>query len=159
MHSCVARVAAPFLAICIGSALVSAQRKPAAPPARFTQLDCRLTTSAAATWDTSGPHVRRRKDPALEFRIGNIDSTRESADFMLGALTVPTLMNVNNSTFTFIEPPESGEIAIISVVVTNGATRFRASYSRTAYYAYNGPGFTSTPQAEQYYGYCSAGRR
>jgi hypothetical protein len=95
----------------------------------------------------------------LEFRIGNIDSARGSADFMFGALTVPTLMTVNNSTFTFIVPPESGEIAITSVVVADRATRFRASYSRTAYYAYHGPGFTSMPQAEQYYGYCSAGRR
>ncbi len=63
-------------------------------------------------------------------------------------------MTVNDRLLHFIEPPANGETAITSVDTTSRARRFPASYSRTMFYAYSGPGFTSVPQAEQYYGYC-----
>jgi hypothetical protein len=73
---------------------------------------------------------------------------------MLGALRVPTLMIAKDGLLHFIEPPANGETAITSVVTDGRTRRFPASYSRTTFYAYSGPGFTSVPQAEQFYGYC-----
>ena len=141
------------LSIVVGCAFLSAQRSPSAA-SRFTQLDCTFSSSVSATWNTAGARAQVRKGPVLEFRIEHIDAGGGSADLTLGALTVGALMTANAGLLHFIEPPTNGETAITSVDTTSRARRFPASYSRTMFYAYSGPGFTSAPLAEQYYGYC-----
>ena len=144
------------LAIFVAGIGVLARRPATLLPAQFTLLDCTFTAAATGTWTGGQPAVRGHQDAFLEFRIGNIDAAGGSADVMLGALTTPTSMVVNGDSVHFIEPPSNGEAAITSVYAPGGGTRFRASHSRTMYYGYSGPGFTSAPQAEQYYGYCVA---
>jgi len=45
------------------------------------------------------------------------------------------------------------------VAAPSERSKFRETYSHTQYYAYDGPGFASVPQVEQYYGYCSPSAR
>jgi hypothetical protein len=134
-------------------------QRPVAPAARpqFTSLDCTFTAAATTTWPGSQPTVRTQQDTLLGLRIRHLDAAGGSAEVMLGALTTPTLLVANGDTMHFIEPPVGGETAITSIYAPAGA-RYRASHSRTTYYRYSGPGFTSTPQAEQYYGYCVPAR-
>ena len=150
--------AAPVAVLCVslvgGYTFLSAQSGAPALASRITQLDCTFTSSTSGTWDATGAQAQLQKRPALEFRIDHIDAARSSADVIRGALTVSTLLTAKDGLLHFIEPPANGETAITSVVTSIRAQRFPASYSRTMFYAYSGPGFTSAPQAEQYYGYC-----
>jgi hypothetical protein len=109
-------------------------------------------------WNDAEVAVGLKRDP-VELQIDNINAGASSADVMFGALATPALMIVNGTTLHFLEPPSGGETAITSVMAIDGVKRYRASYSRTAFYAYRGPGFTSTPQAEQHYGYCAPASR
>jgi hypothetical protein len=123
--------------------------------AGLRQLDCTFSVSAAMSWDGPQPRVAVRDAPTLEVRIASIDQGRGTAEFMYGAVSIPSTTLVAGSIMHFIEPPANGAVALASVTVTTReAKRFPAAYSRTEYYAYNGPGFASSPHAEQYYGYC-----
>ena len=107
------------------------------------------------SWEASQPHVTVRDPTTLEFRIASIDQGRGTAEFMYGALSTPSTTLVAGSIIHFLEPPANGAVALASVsVTTRDAKRFPAAYTRTEYYAYDGPGFASSPHAEQYYGYC-----
>jgi hypothetical protein len=131
----------------------SAQRPSAVADLR--QLDCTFSVSAAMSWDGPQPRVEIRQAQTLEFRVASIDQGRGTAEFMYGALSIPSTTLVAGSIIHFIEPPANGAVALASVTVTSRqAKRFPAAYSRTEYYAYNGTGFASSPHAEQYYGYC-----
>jgi hypothetical protein len=142
------------VSIVAGGVCLSAARGAFAIEPRLTQLDCTFTSAASGTWTATGAQAQVRPRSVLEFRFDHIDAERDTANRTVGALTVATLMTVKDGLVQFIEPPANGEMAITSVVMAGRARRFPASYSRTMFYAYSGPGFTSVPQAEQYYGYC-----
>jgi hypothetical protein len=142
------------LTVPVTGAGVPAQRAATLLPMQSMRLDCTFTAAATGTWAGDQPVVRPQQDALLEFQIGNLDAAGGSADVMLGALTTATVMVVNGDSVHFLEPPGDGGTAITSVYAPAGDRRYRASHSRTAYYAYSGTGFTSTPEAEQYYGYC-----
>lgn len=121
----------------------------------LTQLDCSFGMLGSGAWEKSQPRVNVQRAGPLEFRIGSIDEARGTSEFLYGATSVPSSMLVGGSIIHFIEPPSNGTMAMASVVISGrDAKRFQATYTRTEYYAYDGPGFASVPRAEQYYGYC-----
>jgi len=127
------------------------------PLARFTQLDCAFTASAAVTWVAGQPHVEVHRGSAFTFRLDNIETTGGTARFIYGAADTPIAVVLAGSAFHFIDRRLDGSMAMTTVLAMPGErTKFRATYSHTQYYAYDGPGFASIPKVEQYYGYCSA---
>ena len=152
MPSAAARYVATAL-LAAGVTGASTQSRP--DVSALAQLDCSFAVASSGSWDEPQARVTIQRAGPLEFRIGSIDGTRGTSEFLYGATSVPSSMLVGGSTVHFIEPPSNGTMALASVVVTGrDAKRFQASYTRTEYYAYDGPGFASVPRAEQYYGYC-----
>jgi hypothetical protein len=124
--------------------------------ARVPHLDCAFTASAVITWVSGQPHVDVRRGPALSFRLDNIDTAGGTAHFIYGTADTPIVVALAGSTLHFIDRRLDGSMAMTTVLGTRaGGAKFRATYSHTQYYAYDGPGFASVPQVEQYYGYCS----
>ena len=141
------------------SGTASAQFPPS-PLARLTQLDCAFTASAAITWVAGQPHVEVHRGSALSFRFDNIDAAGGTARFTYGAVDTRIVVALAGSAFHFIDRRLDGSMAMTTVIAMPGeGTKFRATYSHTQYYAYDGPGFASVPQVEQYYGYCSPSAR
>jgi hypothetical protein len=133
---------------------------PPSPLARLTQLDCAFTASAAITWVAGQPHVEVRRGSAFTFRLGHIDTTGGTAHFIYGAADTPIVVALAGSNLHFIDRRLDGSTAMTTVLAAAPkGTKFRATYSHTQYYAYDGPGFASVPQVEQYYGYCSPSAR
>ena len=129
---------------------------PPSPLAGFTQLDCAFTASAAITWVAGQPHVEVHRGSAFGFRLDHIDTAGGTAHFIYGAADTPIVVALAGSNLHFIDRRLDGGMAMTTVLAMPGErTKFRATYSHTQYYAYDGPGFASVPQVEQYYGYCS----
>ena len=151
-------------ALALGVALLrcgtaSAQVRPS-PLARFTRLDCAFTASAAITWVAGQPHVDVHRGSALGFRLDHIDTAGGTAHFIYGAVDTPIAVVLAGSALHFIDRRLDGGMAMTTVVAApSERSKFRATYSHTQYYAYDGPGFASVPQVEQYYGYCSPSAR
>jgi hypothetical protein len=143
-----------FVAFMAMNAAAASRAQPSAA-AGVRQLDCRFPVSATGTWDRTGPRGVVEHGDVLELRIAAIDTVRGSAEFRYGAIVAPTVALVAGSTLHFIEPPVNGAMALVSVTLLPDATRVQAAYTRTEYYAYSGPGFTSIPRAQQYYGSCT----
>jgi len=143
-----------------GSTTGGAQRPaPGMAPPRF--LDCTFTTSARVAWDTRpAGRLESEQGTSLDLRLESADEGRGTVEVMYGATATPAVLVVGNSIMHVIQPPENGAMVLIAVDLTSGdAQRFRASYSRTDYYAYSGPGFVSVPRAVQHYGSCAAATR
>ena len=139
---------------------VSAQPPPGGLLAKVTHLACAFTASAVITWVAGQPHVEVHRGSAFSFRLDNIDTAGGTAHFIYGAVDTPIAAVLAGSTVHFIDRRLDGGMAMTTVVAAPGErTKFRATYSHTQYYAYDGPGFASVPQVEQYYGYCSASAR
>jgi hypothetical protein len=132
-----------------------AQERKSLGDATVAQLDCRFTASASVRWQDGTPQADIDPASTLEFQLTNINTDRGTADYMYGAVSVPATVLSQGSALHFIAPPENGVVVMTSVTIPKGpSSKWRASYSRTAYYAFDGPGFRSTPRAEQRYGYC-----
>jgi hypothetical protein len=136
---------------------ISAQR--ALRRSGLTELDCHFSVSATAVWGEPSPRAQIR-GTGLDFRIEGIDEARGTAAFAYGAVTTPNTILLAGPVMHFIEAPAEGAMGVASVVITDrSAKRLPATYTRTEYYAYAGPGFASSPAATQYHGTCVATRR
>ena len=141
------------------SGTATAQFPPSAL-ARLTQLDCAFTASAAIKWVAGQPRVDLHRGSALSFRLDHIDTAGGTAHFIYGAADTSIVVALAGSNLHFIDRRLDGGMAMTTVLAIPGErTKFRATYSHTQYYAYDGPGFASVPQVEQYYGYCSPSAR
>lgn len=138
-------------------------RVPAAEPTQVTSrrtarlpavtFDCVFSASAGVVWTGAAPRVERT-DTRLEVRITNVDLAGGTADLMYGAVTTHATVIVTGPVISVVQPPDSGSIVLASIDLTGRGPSFPATYSRTEYYAYSGPGFVSSPQATQSYGAC-----
>jgi len=146
------RVAASALFL---SVALSAQTSRSSPFADIKRLDCTFTISSSLTWAAGEPHFDV-KEVALTFQLNNIDTDQGSARFAVGAANTTVVASLAGSMVHFIDRRPDGSMAMTSVFSSERRQeKFRAVYSRTEYYAYDGPGFRSMPQVEQLYGYCA----
>jgi hypothetical protein len=142
-----------LLVSCI--AVGAAQRPRPGVATTPTDFDCTFAASATVAWEVSTPRIGAQQGSPLELRIGNVDLGRGTAEFMHGAVSTAATVIVNGSVVHLIQPPDDGSFVMASIDLAEpDIPGFRASYSRTRYYSYSGPGFVSTPQAGQQYGYC-----
>jgi hypothetical protein len=148
------------VAVCLTcAALAQVPATPTIDLTTITSLNCTFATGAQVVWAKDGTiSVKVKEGAVLNVTIRKIDAADGTAE-LVSPNQAEGIVQVYGWNMHILEASRSGRMLITTVFGREGRDKkLKAVHTRTDYLPIDLPGFTSEPEATQYYGECEAGR-